>query len=415
MSAKLPESIKTSATPLGMQWQLPPVPVKRSIWEFIVGSYSALFFVAVAGAMLIGLVRMIFENFKLSWFLIPLLLVLIVLSWLFYLSLKQVYRVVTYWADPRSAILIGDEWLYTIERTWIFSSSKRYRIKDIQKIRVTTVELEPSKNSQSSTGNAKSPSDDKAEMPAQVILAFVTGERHPALIAYGYDRRLLESVAESLVDTLATHASAPKLEIEPLPQATDATLTDRHDAGIQKPATSSIAMLEDQQSVTFVLPPAGFVGGTRAMLYFGCFCLLIFGISAVFALPTIINGKAQLDGGMAVFAAFGIVGTLMILASIQNARAKSVFVISQSSLVFSQIGPFRTTEKQWAIATIVDIRADSSGVEITGVDLIQLQILLQGKRKQGLLTGRNPAELAWLAQELKSALKPQGLNPGVRA
>lgn len=382
----------------------------------------------VVGLIFAAILMSIWHNLGLNWVLIPLFIFLAIFLPVVRSGVNQILELMSYWADQRSIIRIGDKWLYCIERQGIASRQTRCRRVAIQSIKVASFESLLSAKTEDASQDEPV---DSIDLPPQAILIMPVGAKRPLVAGYGYDRDLLVPVAKALLEAVAANGSSnltlptesprdlsiandspesarvatagPKLEIDPPLRKPDEIAADLSNKQINKPAHSLAVVLEESQGTTIILPPPGYRGGIGTLMTHSCFCLLILGVATAFTVPHMMRGQFQFNGGTAVFAVFAVVGVSTFLISMNNARSKSVFVINASTLVFSQVGPFRKIEKQWDIASITDIRKERTGIQINGVDLLQLQIHLNDKKKCRLLTGRDPDELAWLAQELRRA------------
>jgi hypothetical protein len=83
-----------------------------------------------------------------------------------------------------------------------------------------------------------------------------------------------------------------------------------------------------------------------------------------------------------------------------------------------QRGIFGAKQREFPCEEIGDICLGPSGMEVNGTPVRQLQIHSRDGQQLGLLTGRDEAELEWLACELRAAWRaadPEGRvsNPPV--
>jgi hypothetical protein len=83
-------------------------------------------------------------------------------------------------------------------------------------------------------------------------------------------------------------------------------------------------------------------------------------------------------------------------------RRTAMFAVAAGNLLVMQKGLFGTKKREWAVDDISHIALGPSGMKVNDRDVLQLQIHAAGE-KLGLLTGRDVAELEWLACELRSA------------
>jgi hypothetical protein len=141
----------------------------------------------------------------------------------------------------------------------------------------------------------------------------------------------------------------------------------------------------------------------RAMLTFAIFWDAIsFTIFGVFLADMIRKPSLDALGGLAFISLFVAIGVVMLLSAIQLAFRKAVILATRQSLVFTQTGPVRKVEYQWTAAELAAVRCANSGTEVNDRPLKQLQIGGSGGTAQrGVLTGRDEAELEWLAATLR--------------
>ena len=81
--------------------------------------------------------------------------------------------------------------------------------------------------------------------------------------------------------------------------------------------------------------------------------------------------------------------------------------VAPDTLVFSTIGPLRSSERSWPRADIADIRLGPSSVTVNNRRLNQLQVHTTRGKTIGLLTGWSDPELLWIIEELNAALAPK--------
>ena len=186
--------------------------------------------------------------------------------------------------------------------------------------------------------------------------------------------------------------------------------------GMEQPATSTAQLIQDSQSTTIALPPIGFKGNVMGLLFFA---VIWTGFIAIFTAVFLLGGSFT-DGlsfemvivplGLLPFWAIGIG---LFFFAIQTARRRAVFIVTKSDgLTFSQVGPFRKAEMQWAAASITRIHMDTSGTVVNGKAVMQLAIHAKvtdatgatSEKVTGLMSGRDEAELKWLASTLRDAL-----------
>lgn len=179
---------------------------------------------------------------------------------------------------------------------------------------------------------------------------------------------------------------------------------------LSKPASSTAVVLDDGQNYTIVLPPNGFRAGARRLLIFSiAWMLIINGIIATILLAStgVIGGNVNIDNlgvVILVLTGFEAAGVGLLIAAIHSAKQKTVLIVSQGELLFSQVSPIRNSEQRWSTGVITNIACGESGTVVNDVPLMQLKITTSDNDTRSILTGRDPEELHWLAQELKRAI-----------
>lgn len=157
-------------------------------------------------------------------------------------------------------------------------------------------------------------------------------------------------------------------------------------------------------SITFMIPRTGFSGGSAK--FFLIFSLVWNGISFPMFLGILVSLIHEPSwenlGILGFISIFVAIGTAFALAGIQTAFRKSVLLATRESLVFTQTGPIRKMELQWNPADIATILSKNSNTTVNGKVLKQLAVTTKGTspRTDTMLTGREDAELEWLASTL---------------
>jgi len=82
-----------------------------------------------------------------------------------------------------------------------------------------------------------------------------------------------------------------------------------------------------------------------------------------------------------------------------------MLLVENGQLQVAQIGIFGAKKWDWNRENIGAIRADASGMEINNMPVIELRIQPVNGKKVGFFAGRDQQELAWMASELRRALK----------
>jgi hypothetical protein len=238
----------------------------------------------------------------------------------------------------------------------------------------------------------------------------------PFLLAFGYTREMLRPLAEELsgrcnlmLDEGAMMGTRPPVEVVEVPLDPSA-FRERH----EQPASSKVMCERAADGVTLSVPPAGLWRGSK-----GLFLLSVFWLGISLAASGGLGGAAVGGGlkGMGWGAVFPLglctlflgIGIAMLLAAINMGRQRAVLAVVGGSLMVLQTGIFGSKRGEWDRDQVADIRTGpsglSSGSEGNQKPIIQLQIHLKSGRTFGMLTGRDDAELFWLATVLRKALR----------
>ena len=105
----------------------------------------------------------------------------------------------------------------------------------------------------------------------------------------------------------------------------------------------------------------------------------------------------------------------MMLGAINMGRRRAAMAVANGALMVIQTGIFGSKRREWQQAEIKTIRVGPSGMEVNDRPVMQLQIVPVAGKPFGVLTGRDVAELEWMATLLRQALTgaasaPDGAN-----
>ena len=105
------------------------------------------------------------------------------------------------------------------------------------------------------------------------------------------------------------------------------------------------------------------------------------------------------------------VGPLLGLYALSLARRQVGVLISRRDITITQRGLFSTTQWSWPVDAVADVEVAKSGTSINNRPLMQLVISPVAGASAKLLVGRADHELAWLAFEIRAALRRAGWKP----
>jgi len=229
---------------------------------------------------------------------------------------------------------------------------------------------------------------------AALLASFESGL--PRTVATGYPRPWLEAIARDLSARAGIDQSAvpPPVEVYHAP---DAELSAE---ALEKPAGSPVLMQQGNQGIVLDVPPGGLWKGSQGIFFFAVFWCLIVGMITVGLAR---EGKFELKS-LPVFGVFWLVGLGMLAAAINLGRRRFTFTTGPGQLTVVRSGPFGTKQFEFKRGDITEISVGRSNVEQNHRPVLELQVKLVDGKKAGLLAGRDPEELRWIATMLRRSL-----------
>jgi hypothetical protein len=242
------------------------------------------------------------------------------------------------------------------------------------------------------------------------ILAACEGEP-PLLVAAGYPHAWLAALAEELVGRcqaeLPSGAPGPRRAVPHL------VARYLHDWGAQdqsvQPARSQAVLESQGGELVLRLPPCGVWQGHGEEIFRGS--LLLVGLLAVVGLGVLtatIIGVCDPELGICLvlfLIPFAVLVLGLLLHEIDRGRSQACFAVVGGCLVVARFGVFRTRRYEWPRAQIRAIRAAYRPSRYDHRPVLELQILSRGAQTVGLFSGRDHAELRWVATVLRQALQ----------
>ncbi len=300
----------------------------------------------------------------------------------------------------RTEVTVDGDTLTILQVNGPIRRTKRVAINTIRELRVDQINASINFVSRTNT----------RPTPAPVAILIETGAGRPVPIGSGHPRDFLLAFAGELGQSCAIAAprvgqTAPIAVVDVPPQAVP---DPQNPTVTELPAGSNIQFMPTPDGFTLMLPPIGFRRSKQSgLLFFGIIWLgfiVLFTLLMIFGKPSPKNHQPIWIGFLFLIP-FWAVGIGILCAAIQLALRRAVLVADADTLVFTQKGPIRSTEKQWPRSQISAVRVDASGTEVNDRPLIQLQLLNpQGKKLIGLFTGRPLDELEYLASQLRQSL-----------
>ena len=193
---------------------------------------------------------------------------------------------------------------------------------------------------------------------------------------------------------------------EKVQTVSDGTSVDAFQEDPDQPPSSKVIYQVRDNGVALLVPPGGY----------GFFFLLGCGLCAFAAVPTLaslLTGFRATDGSywpVVIVVILWAAALAVFLPAFHNARSQVELTVVGDELEMLQSSPLRTRRCSWNRADLADVRCGDNGWVSGGEDdstmtpVVQLHILPKGEKKVGLLTGRDAAEVRWIAAVLRRAL-----------
>jgi hypothetical protein len=235
------------------------------------------------------------------------------------------------------------------------------------------------------------------------LVARMAGGRTEVL-ASGYDTEAMGQVAEVLGAMLERAGRRVAVETQNAKLKTQNRVDERlqaaGDAG--RPVDSKVQCVEGEGTVTFVVPRTGFRGAAGFFLFFSVIWNGVTWTVFGFFLVDLVS-HPSIEGFFPVvfLLLFVGVGIFTALVAVQFAFRRAVVVATEASLVFTQTGPVRNQERQWARGEIVTIYDGPSGSTINDRPVRELQVHVKGGERCGMLAGQGDGDLVWMAGVLR--------------
>jgi hypothetical protein len=324
---------------------------------------------------------------------------------------------------------VCDDVLICGESLGIFGRKKRWPVERIKRLQVVSV-LPNLPNDDSEPG-----------LPDNFhILTAILDDGKRIVIAPFYPKRLLESLAKDLstqlslavektgleapasFDDVASEPGQP-LEKAPVEVAPGLGLTgliqeaaealqkarDREIDVVEQPSDSPVVVDSNPRGIRLEIPPPGIWHGSAGLFQFGIiWSLAIAGFTTIFLIAGMAQ-KGDLYGFLGLFVCmlpFWASGAGMLLVGYNMGTRMTVIEIVGDLLIVTQTGLRGMKRREWPRTDVRTVRVGPSGMEVNDKDVPELQILGARDKLQGLLVGRDPQELLWMATLLRYALKP---------
>lgn len=245
------------------------------------------------------------------------------------------------------------------------------------------------------------------ELPSRGVLEVICDGAQPLWFATDYSHDLLVALGAELArrcnvpHEIAPLDDKPAVRVQPffLGPVRDADTLDRDD----QPAGSRITVEHRAESTVITVPPPGLWQGVNRLLI-GLFVpagmfLFITGLIVLKAGP----GIGLVPWAIFLVALVAVCGLTALL--VHNRRRWTVLVVNPEQLgVLFTGGLLGERERLYPRIRIVAVRTGPSRVSERGRDMRELYLYFADRKEVGLCGGRDNAELAWLATQLRQTL-----------
>lgn len=247
-------------------------------------------------------------------------------------------------------------------------------------------------------------SDDGHSPPKQLerfsALSIEFEDGSKKLLAIGYPKDWLLEVANELKTYIGTNTfSAGAKPVEVVDQL---PLDENAEAMMQQPPASQVQVEELLNGIRLTVPPAGLWHGSKGMFVFALIWCAFITFFTVMMFKSGPNGDYLIP--LIIMALFWVVGIGMLAVAINLGKRTAVLTAEGGRLRIETKSLFGVKQKEWSPSEIAAIRADNSGMEVNDRPVLNLQIHPRIGKKTGFLTGRDEAELRWIATRLRHAL-----------
>lgn len=293
----------------------------------------------------------------------------------------------------RCDVELRNEKVYSIERFSLFSWRRKFPASSIERFELV-------------------PADD--ELPFDFFRGlfgvFAVSGNDKFLIAPGYQRDLLQTIAESLSSELAVK-SAMESNLKTnstggsVPAVSDATIPviDSHQAPAPVlPADSRIVEVETFGSKVIKIPPLGF---KKLAAFMSCFGAILLAFSAPISVLILMGkGQGEFWPGFIIVTVFLAIGLGFLLFGINLAKRSHLVSVLNDALVVERSSIFGKKWVELPRSEIRRIRVGPSNVEINDELINELQVITHNGKRHGFLSQLGDQEIEWIAHFLRNEL-----------
>jgi hypothetical protein len=231
------------------------------------------------------------------------------------------------------------------------------------------------------------------------------GPAKPLVVAPMYPRPLLESLAQSLAQTIGLErpGNAIAVEHEVEEEQPGEEEVDEHPLAFEQPPESDVVFeSHDQGGVSFAIPESGLGRGSYFLFPIG-FMIGLVGLGMIVSVIRSGHVMTQVSG-LAISISIVLLSAWMVRHGLHLGRSRYIIGAAKGRLLIKCTSPVKTRTWEFSAEEIERLTTGPSGTMINDVPVIELQILPINAKKVGLLGTRDGDELAWMVAHLRRAL-----------
>ena len=382
----LPREIRTEHGPEMSRFDLPRRPIGALRFIGLVPMLFAVGFAWMPGKQMIQSLTEISAGSSsgFNWFMVVFLSV-------FVIAAMMPFGFGLFILVGRTRVVVGKDRIVTTEIAGPVRWSRRWKFEEMERLEI---------------GGATTADGRTAGFIGAMCGVTVTlknGQKTPVVV--GYPRDMLQPLVMEIRSLMQRRGKAiPVEEATPLPEIEGQPIATEQ--RVEKPAGSAIEFSATGWSAEFKVPSRGLFKESYGLVGFGAVWCVMVGVIGSF-----VFGKQGLGEGLLIIPLFFAIGFGMLLLGIHLGTRRWTLRMDRSQLLVTLKSVLRSREWRWAAGDIEDVRVGNSGTEVNNRTLEQLQIHTRTDAKQtGLLTGRTPEELAWVATTLREALRAKAAD-----
>lgn len=233
------------------------------------------------------------------------------------------------------------------------------------------------------------------------------------IVAWAYPKGWMQELADLLADNIEyANPQLEGLEITTTMGSSEPGDLAETETRVDPPGKTRIILQQETDGLTFTIPPAGIMRGSKGL---GCFAVIwngfIFIMIVGMVLAMLNSDKPNVSGPdspwvLLFFLPFIAVGVGMAWYSVHAGKSHASVVVigtgDNAVLAYYRNSPVRKPrELNWAIADLSHIRVGDSNLSINDQPIQELHIHPKQGKKVGLLSQLEDEELRWIAYELR--------------